>query len=100
MFQNPPLEQIDPEDLWTAKQAAEFFQITPETIRIWVHRGYLTHVDIGGNGPKLYHRQALAEAEYKTWLNGADRPLRGGRKRDLDRKRQARDNAEAVRGAA
>jgi hypothetical protein len=95
LYVNPPLHEIDPADLMTAAQAAEWLQVTPETIRIWVHRDYLTHVDIGGGGPKLYHRLALADAEHKRWLNGADRPLRGGRKRDLDRAR-----ANVVRRAA
>jgi hypothetical protein len=95
MYVNPPLDQIDPNDLMTARQASEWLQVTPGTIRIWVHRGYLTHVDVGDGGPKLYHRLALAHAEHTAWLNGADRPLRGGRKRDLDRQ-----HAEAAPRAA
>ncbi|MEU9415178.1 helix-turn-helix domain-containing protein [Streptomyces sp. NPDC048272] len=85
MYPNPPLDEIDPDDLMTVKQAAAWLWIGESTIRLWVHRGKLTHVDLPGGGPRLYHRDSLAKVEYETWLNGADRPLRGGRKRDLER---------------
>lgn len=85
MFENPPLDQINPDDLMTVAQAAEWIMVKPVTIRLWVHRGKLTHVDLPGNGPKLYHRLALAAAEKEAWDNGADRPIRGGRKRDMYR---------------
>jgi excisionase family DNA binding protein len=83
VYENPPLEQIDADDLMTVAQAAEWIGVKPVTIRLWVHRGKLTHVEIPGRGPKLYHRLALAHAEKDAWDNGADRPVRGGRKRDL-----------------
>lgn len=80
MYRNPPLHEIDPADLMTAAQAAEWLQVTPGTIRVWAHRGKLAPVDTGDHGPKLYHRLALAHAEKEAWDNGANRPLRGGRK--------------------
>ncbi|MFE0845281.1 helix-turn-helix domain-containing protein [Streptomyces rochei] len=80
MYINPPLHEIDPADLMTAAEAAEWLHVTPGAIRVWVHRGKLQAVDTGDNGPKLYHRLALAHAEREAWNNGADRPLRGGRK--------------------
>ncbi|MFE7899190.1 hypothetical protein ACFU3E_17005 [Streptomyces sp. NPDC057424] len=80
MFINPPLHEIDPADLMTAREAAVWLQIKPGTIRVWEHRGKLEAVDAGDNGPKLYHRLALAHAEKEAWDNGANRPLRGGRK--------------------
>jgi len=80
MFVNPPLHEIDPADLMTAAQAAEWLHVKPGTIRVWVHRGKLQPVDTGDRGPKLYHRLALAHAEREAWNNGADRPIRGGRK--------------------
>ncbi|MDI9885921.1 helix-turn-helix domain-containing protein [Streptomyces sp. HNM0645] len=89
MFPNPPLDQIKSDDLMTVAQAAAWIHVKPVTIRQWIHRGKLTHVDVGGGGPKLYHRDALAKAEREAWDNGADRPIRGGRKRDLQRARAA-----------
>ncbi|MFE3657261.1 helix-turn-helix domain-containing protein [Streptomyces sp. NPDC059165] len=89
MYINPPLDQIDPDDLMTVAQAAAWIHVKPVTIRQWIHRGKLTHVDLGRNGPKLYHRLALAAAEKEAWDNGADRPIRGGRKRDLQRAQAA-----------
>jgi excisionase family DNA binding protein len=80
MYANPPLREIDPNDLMTAAEAAEWLQVSPGAIRVWVHRGKLAAVDTGDSGPKLYHRLALAHAEKEAWDNGADRPLRGGRK--------------------
>jgi excisionase family DNA binding protein len=86
VFPNPPLETIDFRDLMTVAEAAEWLHVQPVTIRQWIHRGKLTHVDVGGSGPKLYHREVLAQAEKEAWDNGADRPLRGGRKRDVQRR--------------
>jgi excisionase family DNA binding protein len=83
MFPNPPLAEIKADDLMTVAQAAEWLHVKPVTIRQWIHRGKLTHVDMPGSGPKLYHREVLAAAEKEAWDNGADRPLRGGRKRDI-----------------
>lgn len=83
MYINPPLDQIDPDDLLTVNEAAAWLKIKPVTIRQWVFKDKLTHVELPGGGPRLYHRLALAHAEKEAWDNGADRPLRGGRKRDL-----------------
>jgi hypothetical protein len=80
VFRNPPLHEIDPADLMTTAQAAEWLHIKPGTIRVWAHRGKIQPIDTGDNGPKLYHRLALAHAEKEAWDNGANRPLRGGRK--------------------
>lgn len=82
MFPNPPLHEIQADHLLTVDQAAERFGVTPQAIRQWVFRQKITHVDLGDNGPKLYHIRPLAQAEREAYNNGASRPLRGGRKRD------------------
>lgn len=78
-FPNPPLDQIDVGALLTVQEAAAHFGVKPVTIRLWVHRGKITHVPLAGGGPRLYHLGPLALAEKDAWKNGADRPRRGGR---------------------
>lgn len=78
-FPNPPLDEIKPEHLLTTEDAAERFHVQPVTIRLWVHRGLIEAVPLGAGGKALYHLSALAEAEYATWQNGANRTIRGGR---------------------
>lgn len=81
-FPNPPLDEIDHRNLMTVDQAAAHFGVKPVTIRLWIHRGKITHVPLEGNGPRLYHLRPLAQAELDAWNNGADRARRGGRHPD------------------
>jgi hypothetical protein len=78
-FPNPPLSEIDPAHLLTVEQAAEHFGIEAVTVRLWIHRGKVTHVPLGPGGPRMYHLVPLAQAERDAWEHGAHRPIRGGR---------------------
>lgn len=62
------LTDIDPRDLLTANEAAAMAGVKPTTIRQWVVKGLLTHVDLGDGdkGRKLYHRLDVAKAEKAT----------------------------------
>nr|WTB31157.1 helix-turn-helix domain-containing protein [Streptomyces sp. NBC_00830] len=62
------LTEIDARDLLTAKEAAAMCGVKPVTVRQWIFRGLLTHVDlgVGDKGRKLYHRIDVARAEKAT----------------------------------
>lgn len=79
-FPNPPLAEMDHEQLVTVEEAADRLGVRPVTIRQWVFTGKVEKVPLGGGGPDLYYYHCLALAEHDAYENGADRPARGGRK--------------------
>ncbi|MER5350603.1 hypothetical protein ABT093_09755 [Kitasatospora sp. NPDC002551] len=77
-YPNPPLHQINPDDLADRAGTAEAFSISESAVKKWVMLGLIEALPIPG-GPQLYHLPTVARAEYHAWQNGADRPARGGR---------------------
>jgi phage terminase Nu1 subunit (DNA packaging protein) len=65
-YQLPPLDQIDPEHLLTADQAAEVVDRQPGTIKQWAKRGKITPIDLGDGRGRLYHHIDVAQAE--KWI--------------------------------
>ncbi|MFB7908128.1 hypothetical protein ACFC1T_16985 [Kitasatospora sp. NPDC056076] len=78
-YPNPPLAAINPADIADRAGTAEAFGVDEVTIKRWVHLGLIEALPIPG-GPHLYHLPTVAKAEHHCWLNGADRPARGGRR--------------------
>ena len=56
----------DPDGLVTGRQAAQLAKVTPDAIRLWVHRGHLAKAGIDEQGRSLYRVTDVARAEYKT----------------------------------
>ena len=82
-FPNPPLDEIHPRDLATAKDAAPRLGVRPGTIRVWDKRGKVEPVIEGdARRPAVYYYPALARAERDAWYSGAKRDIRGGRHPD------------------
>jgi hypothetical protein len=79
---NPPLREIEPEQMISREDAAARWHFDPKTIDLWVKRERIEPLAIGGGGPQMFYLPALAEAEYDSWLNGAYRAWRGGRHPD------------------
>ena len=61
---------FDPDGLITGVQAARLADVTPATIRIWVHRRHLARAGIDERGRSLYRLADVARAEYKTRVRG------------------------------
>lgn len=58
---NPGTKLIQsPRSLGTIDEAARVADVKPGTIRVWVSRGKLQPVDLGDNGPELYHLPTVA----------------------------------------
>ncbi|MFE5582546.1 hypothetical protein [Kitasatospora sp. NPDC056531] len=78
-YPNPPLASLNPDDIADRAGTAAAFGVDEVTIKRWVHLGLIEALPIPG-GPHLYHLPTVAKAERHCWLNGADRPARGGRR--------------------
>lgn len=79
VYPNPPLADIDPDDIADRADTAAAFGVDEVTIKRWVHLQLVEALPIPG-GRLLYHVPTVALAEHHCWLNGADRPARGGRR--------------------
>ncbi|MQS14508.1 hypothetical protein F7Q99_20120 [Streptomyces kaniharaensis] len=79
VYPNPPLDLIDPVDIADRAGTAAAFGVSESAVKKWVMLGLIEALPIPG-GPLLYHLPTVALAERHCWLNGADRPARGGRR--------------------
>lgn len=54
------------DELITAAQAAQHCGVTPEAIRLWVHRGKLTPAGRDARGRNLFRLLDVARCEHST----------------------------------
>ncbi|MDG9701676.1 MerR family transcriptional regulator [Streptomyces sp. DH37] len=55
-FPNPPVQLIkDRDHLGDVQEAARIAGVKPDTIRIWKRRRKIEPVDLGDDGPELFH---------------------------------------------
>ncbi|WP_018385271.1 hypothetical protein [Wenjunlia vitaminophila] len=62
-YPNPPAHLIRTRDdlgsIWDAARAAG---VRPGTIRVWIHRRKISPVDLGDDGPELFHLPTVLTA--------------------------------------
>jgi hypothetical protein len=86
-FPNPPIVDIDDRDhLGTIWEAARTAQVKPHTIRVWVCRGKIQPVNLGDDGPELYHLPTVLRASQ----------VKPGRPRSADPPTPRRDREPAA----
>jgi excisionase family DNA binding protein len=55
-------QEIDtPEALWTAKEAAQYLRVHPDTLLRWVRRGHFPHITLPGAGKDHRFSKALID---------------------------------------
>ncbi|MFF7023036.1 hypothetical protein ACFY97_18785 [Streptomyces klenkii] len=62
-FPNPSIyEVLDRDHLGTIWQAARVAGVKPGTIRVWMSRGKIEPMDLGDDGPELFHLPTILQA--------------------------------------